>query len=132
MKLAGKSLDSQEKLIELVQANGGKTIAIEVIREGKTLATDLTPEPRKNGQGRNSGNPSAQFYQFVRPGAITQVVPLGPSYLQDLVITNQSNAPAQPLAVDAGIPKRLDDLDAEIKQLRQAIEELTRAIANKK
>ena len=34
-KLAGKSLDSQEKLIELVQANGGKTIALEFIREGK-------------------------------------------------------------------------------------------------
>jgi membrane-associated protease RseP (regulator of RpoE activity) len=132
-KLAGKPLDSQEKLVELVQANGGKSIAIEFIREGKTQTNEVTPQPRKNGTGNNAANNSAYFYQFAGPGTVTPYhLPLRLSDRQDLVIANQLTAPAQSLAADAGIPKRLDDLDAEIKQLRQAIEELSKAIANKK
>jgi membrane-associated protease RseP (regulator of RpoE activity) len=135
-KLAGKSLDSQEKLIELVQANGGKTISLEFIREGKTQATEVTPQPRKNGQGRGSANNATYSFQFVRPGAMTPFnnTPLGLSDRQDLWIVNPYNAPAteQPAVAGAGIPKRLDDLDAEIKQLRKAIEELSKTLANKK
>jgi membrane-associated protease RseP (regulator of RpoE activity) len=131
-KLAGKSLDSQEKLVVLVQAHGGKTISLEFIREGKTQATEVTPEPRKNAQG-NRFKDATYSFQFVRPGAMTPFsAPLRVSDRQDLWITNQSNAPAQPSAGDAGISKRLDELDAEIKQLRKAIEELSKAVANKK
>jgi serine protease Do len=131
-KLAGKSLDSQEKLVVLVQANGGKTISLEFIREGKTQATEVTPEPRKNAQG-NRFKDATYSFQFVRPGAMTPFsAPLRLSDRQDFWITNQSNAPAQPSAGDAGISKRLDELDAEIKQLRKAIEELSKAVANKK
>jgi serine protease Do len=131
-KLAGKPLDSQEKLVELVQANGGKTISLEFFREGKTRATEVTPQPRKNGQGKGHANNGFYTAQFVRPGAMIHFAPLRPADRQDLIITNQSNAPAQPSSGDAGISKRLDELDAEIKQLRKAIEELSKAIANKK
>jgi hypothetical protein len=131
-KLASKSLDSQEKLVELVQANGGKTISLEFIREGKTQATEVTPQPRKNGHGKGPANNAFYTAQFVRPGAMLQFAPLRHSDRQDFWITNQSNAPAHSSAGDAGISKRLDELDAEIKQLRKAIEELSKAVANKK
>jgi serine protease Do len=131
-KLAGKSLDSQEKLVELVQANGGKSVVIELIREGNTQTAEVTPQPRKNGQGKNWANNATYSFQFVRPGAMTPYAPLRLSDRQELVIANQSNAPVEPSAGDAGISKRLDDLDAEIKQLRKAIEELSKALANKK
>jgi membrane-associated protease RseP (regulator of RpoE activity) len=125
-KLAGKSLDSQEKLVEIVQANGGKTIAFELIRQGKTETTEVTPQPRKNGQGNNSANNATYSFQFVRPGAMTPYAPIRLSDRPDLVI-DQGNA----TATDLGIPKRLDELDAEIKQLRKAIEELSKALVNK-
>jgi serine protease Do len=131
-KVAGKPLDSQEKLVELVQANGGKSVAIEFIREGKTQTTEVTPQPRKNVQG-NSFKDATYSFQFVRPGAMTPFYqPMRHSDRQDFWITNQSNAPAHSSAGDAGISKRLDELDAEIKQLRKAIEELSKAVANKK
>ena len=135
-KLAGKSLDSQEKLIELVQASGGKTIALEFIREGKTQATEVTPQPRKNGHGRGSANNSTYSFQFVRPGAMTPYnnTPLRLSDRQDFYLVNPYKAPAteQPTGPGTEITKRLDDLDAEIKQLRKAVEELNKALADKK
>jgi hypothetical protein len=45
---------------------------------------------------------------------------------------NNQTDPKQPADARGGVSKRLDALDAEIKQLRQAIEELTKATKEKK
>ena len=83
MKLAGKSLDSQEKLIELVQANGGKTIAIELIREGKTQATEVTPRTKKEWPGPQSGNTGVVRFSSSAPVRLRRSCPWGLPYLQD-------------------------------------------------
>ncbi len=50
LSLDGKLLDSQEKLVELVQSNGEKSVPLELIREGKTQTILVTPQRRKPAQ----------------------------------------------------------------------------------
>src|SRR6202034_547855 len=72
LSLDGNQLDSQEKLIELVQSNGEKPAQLALIRAGKTQKIVVTPQRRKPSQQRSKGPNRESFYsyQFVRPGAV--------------------------------------------------------------
>ncbi len=107
-----------------------------LIREGKTQTYEVTPRRRKSTQfsvNVNVNDPRTFAFQVVRPGAVTAYEEtLRLSAQPELMITtNRGTAPPPtlPSAGEAGIPKRLDELDAEIKQLRKAIEELSKALA---
>ena len=62
LSLDGRGLDSQEKLIEMVQSNGEKAVPLEVIREGKTQTIVVTPQRRKPAQPAvERGRPGRTF-----------------------------------------------------------------------
>jgi serine protease Do len=135
VSLADKPLDSQQKLIDLVQANGDKTIPLELIREGKPQTIDVTPLHRQAGQLRVNvqlTHPDSWSYRLVRPGAVVS----NPSLIVDSnnTLTLQAPDPAlkQPQDAPAAVSRRLDDVDSEIKQLRNAIEELSKTLKDKK
>ena len=130
LSLAGKQLESQEKLVELVQSNGEKSIQLELIREGKTQTIDVTPERRKPDQRKSSVNAYNTFYyQLARPGALVTVDQTGAvatvdekgGWVADVSTTNPGSS-----------ARRLDEIDAEIKALRKAIEELNKTLKDKK
>ena len=67
LSLAGKPLESQEKLVELVQSSGEKSVQLELIREGKTQTIDVTPERRKPDQTKSAVNGFNTFYYQLAP-----------------------------------------------------------------
>ena len=71
LSLDGKQLDSQEKLVELVQSSGEKSVPLELIREGKTQTFLVTPQRRKPAQQQSTAQTGNMFYyQLGRPGAV--------------------------------------------------------------
>jgi serine protease Do len=137
ISLGGKALDSQDALVKIVQANGEKPIRLEVIREGKPQTIELTPQRRKPAQLRVFEN-SPFYYQFVRPGAMISTDRDGrwvaevTSLPAEKTETESPNFDQKSPMNATGASKRLDELDAEIKQLRKAIEELNKTLKDKK
>ncbi len=148
LSIDGKPLLDQKKLIELVQASGEKTVTVEVLHEGKPRGdVEITPERRKLTQ---LSDPTQQLQAFrwevVRPGVmlnltspnqvqlheLNDVTSSWESKLKDQIrllndVTSSLESKLkdqQPKDPNAALPKRLDDLDAEIKKLRKALEEL--------
>jgi membrane-associated protease RseP (regulator of RpoE activity) len=130
LSLAGKPLESQEKLVELVQASGEKTVPLELIRAGKTLTIDVMPQRRKAGQIQVTLNPSEMlYYQLVRPGALVTVDQTGAVATVD----KKGSWIADATSINAGAPaSRLDEIATDIKQLRKSIEELNKTLKDKK
>jgi membrane-associated protease RseP (regulator of RpoE activity) len=124
LSLDGKQLDSQEKLVELVQWSGFKSVPLELIREGKPQTILVTPQRRKPAQQQQSDAQTVNFfYQLGQPGAVVNLDRNG-GWVADLS--------AFPNVDYTASSKRLDDLDAEIKQLRKAIEELNKTLKDRK
>jgi len=152
LTMDGKPLADQQKLIEVVQANGEKSVALEVVREGKTQAIEVKPERRKSVHVSARTHDPRTFY-YVRPGAMLANPATGgktgaDSLYQELVKRQpqtfawqqqpqtfawRQQGTSQTKTKDANdlVSKRLDDLDAEIRQLRRAIEELSRAVKDR-
>lgn len=152
----GTPLSDQRKLVELVQANGEKTITVELLHEGKPRGdVEITPERPKMTSGVINVLPLTEYswrgenVAFVRPGVVLdqtnpnqiQFLELNDlnsnvesklkdqvQLLQDLARTLESKLKDQQAKdPNAALSKRLDDLDAEIKKLRKALEELSKA-----
>jgi membrane-associated protease RseP (regulator of RpoE activity) len=129
LSLDGKPLSDQKKLVELVQANGEKTITLELLHEGKPRGdVEITPQRRKLTQ---LSDPTKTFHAYrwdvVRPGVmVNQTSPyqLQLHELNALGPVEYTSKDQQPKDPNAALAKRLDDLDAEIKKLRKALEEL--------
>jgi membrane-associated protease RseP (regulator of RpoE activity) len=142
LELDGKPLPGDpHKLAEAVQAHGQKPISLTLIRAGgnKNQNVTVTPEQRKPTAVSERDN-LAKAYYFVRPGAVLT----DPNFSQEIYgdwyrnLANRPNGPNQPVPYDprfqrpapdasAAMSKRLDALDAEIKQLRKAVEALGNA-----
>jgi membrane-associated protease RseP (regulator of RpoE activity) len=137
LKLAGKPLDSQEKLVETVQANGEKAVPLEVIRGGKPQTIEVTPQRRQPALVQYNiqySNPQALSYTMVRPGFVVSDRTSSAAYPAQaaLALTAEAAAPKPSHDTNAALGKRLDDFDSEIKQLRKAIEELSKTLKDKK
>jgi membrane-associated protease RseP (regulator of RpoE activity) len=130
LTLAGKPLTKQEQLIELVQANGEKSAALEVIREGKAKTIDITPARRKTARVSDPRNKELnRYYRILQPGAVVQS---GINLSTDVAFPvhhRSTELLSQP--GEDQVSKRLDALDAELKQLRKAIEELSKSTKDK-
>jgi len=133
LSLDGKPLSDQKKLVELVQANGEKMITLELLHEGKPRGdVEVTPERRKSNQLSGSGSGSVDLshvflYDVVRPGVMLNQTGPYQLQLQDLNALNSLEVKSKDQRSkdpNAALSKRLDDLDAEIKKLRKALEEL--------
>jgi membrane-associated protease RseP (regulator of RpoE activity) len=127
--LNGTPLSDQKKLVELVQANGEKTIILELLHEGKPRGgVEITPQRRKFIQRSDPTKPLHSFrWDFVRPGALLNQASPYQFQFRDLndVINQESKLKDQlPKEPNAALSKRLDELDGEIKKLRKALEEL--------
>ena len=141
LSVAGKPLESQEKLVELVQSNGEKAIQLELIREGKTQTIDVTPERRKPDKLKSSVNGYNTFYyQLARPGALVTVDQNGAvatvdkkgDWIADLTTANRTVVDQKSPTTAGASASRLDEIDADIKQLRKAIEELNKTLKDRK
>jgi len=127
--LNGTPLSDQKKLVELVQANGEKTITIELLHEGKPRGdVEITPARRKLTQ---NSDPNMQRHTFrwdvVRPGVMLNQISPYQVRLQELggLTTLYDKSKDQQLTdPNATLSKRLDELDSEIKKLRKALAEL--------
>jgi len=131
LSLNGKALSDQKKLVELVQANGEKTITLELLHEGKPRGdVEITPQRRKLTQASDLAQQlQAVRWDVVRPGVVIQTNPyqLQLQELNALNFTQDRSKDKQPNDPNAALSKRLDDLDAEIKKLRKALVELGEA-----
>jgi S1-C subfamily serine protease len=139
LSLDGNMLDSQEKLVELVQSNGEKTVPLELIRAGKKQTLAVTPQRRKPAPfgSKRTTRDKLFSYQVVRPGAVVNLN-TNAVWLDDAMKAQigtalaQPSAEQQPEASFTPSTKRLDELDSEMKQLRKAIEELNKILKDKK
>jgi C-terminal processing protease CtpA/Prc len=135
LSLADQPLDSQQKLIDVVQAIGEKTVPLQLIREGKTLTIEVSPQRRKLTQvhfNLNLTNPQTYSYQVVRPGVMYANPAYGGGGSTGALTLGQAPETTQQQEATAKVSKRLDDLDSEIKHLRKAIEELSAVLKDKK
>ncbi|HKI17709.1 MAG TPA: PDZ domain-containing protein [Isosphaeraceae bacterium] len=145
-ELDGKPMSDSAKLVDIVQSHAEKPMVLHFIREGKKhWSVEVTPERRKTAEVNVSR--AEQLYNALvvtRPGAVvTDTIDPKAEYGSNFFVFDRSNDaitmtpnnptdPKQPADAAAGVSKRLDALDADIKQLRQAIEELSRATKEKK
>jgi serine protease Do len=147
LSLAGQPLESQQKLVELVQSTGEKSVQLVLVREGKNQTIDLTPQRRKAVWHATDSKVGDTFYvvrpgafvTFDRTGAVATVDEKG-GWIAD--VTNgtfgqrsQSESPVhdqKPGTNSGASASRLDEIETEIKQLRKAIEELNKTLKDRK
>jgi serine protease Do len=132
LSVAGKPLDSQEKLVEVVQGKGEAPVPVELVREGTTQTIEVTPQRRKSAEFKAFGRHAPyHYYQFFRPGGVVTWDPEGKGRSETFYFENQLSQQKSAQGAGSASTKRLDEIDAEIKQLRKAIEELSKSIKDK-
>ncbi len=136
LTLGGRPLESQEKFVEILQANKDKKIAVEILREGKLMKVDIVPARRKTSHAVVNVHSvdMGSLLQLVRPGAIVQGWTDATQNGNALVCTRDEAAAETRPAPDAtaAIVKRLDELDGQMKRLSKAIDELSTVLKDKK
>jgi hypothetical protein len=138
LTMAGKPLKDQATLVDLVQKNGEKSVALEILREGSRQTIELTPQRRKPVKLTARLHPKALRFNFVRPGVVLQDGQAVMSSPKDDVqwrwdAQNLNNSPLN-LVQPQGDPvaKRLESMSAEIKELRKAVDDLAKALKDRK
>jgi membrane-associated protease RseP (regulator of RpoE activity) len=141
LTMAGQPLRDQAGLVDLVQKNGEKTVAIDIVREGSHQTFQVTPQRRKKlNPTPTQGNPSSANINVWRTGALLQGQewpvyfysnpnPNDTVYLGTQFVDINKAAP-QPQANP--VSDRLDGMAAEIKELRKVIEELGKVLKDRK
>jgi membrane-associated protease RseP (regulator of RpoE activity) len=137
LSMGGKPLRDQSVLVELVQKNGEKSVAIEIVREGSPQTIEVIPERRKNVSFTANVLPALIVnhpvnYSVVHPGVVLQNnEALGGLRIETAKdFTNPADKIAQPEA--GSLNKRLDSMGEEIKELRKAVEELNKVLRDRK
>ena len=115
MSMGEKPLSDQVRLVDLVQKNGDKHVTMEIIREGSRETIAVTPERRKNVTLRTAIVQHVGGWNVVGPGVVlpgnqTRADVTG-NFDDFLVFTQQHK--------DEPLSKRLDSMDAEIKEFSQ-------------
>ncbi|QEH38875.1 Putative zinc metalloprotease [Aquisphaera giovannonii] len=141
MKVNDKPVGDQSALVDLVQKNAGKPVRLAIVRGGERKEIELTPEPRKDDVDHD--NRADVLFQAVvagRPGVVWQQGEQNGSWVADLlpyvqpsgINGNLTYALTQPYTGAQTIDPRVDALVAEVKELHKAVEELTRAVKDRK
>jgi serine protease Do len=116
LELDGKPLDSPETLVTRVQAAGNKATALKLLRSGKSLTLTITPELRE--VANTSPHESLRFWSLQN-----EAHPHSNLWLSGQLSANP-RWNVRMLPSDDPVDKRLDHLDAELKALRKAVDEL--------
>ena len=122
----------QENLYRFIQRNGGKELRMDLLRDGARTSVKLTPEKRQPIQVKVTGirHPFAATSTVVRPG----LVQIRPSIRTDEQVPRwdvQTFRLPKVESPDASA-KRLDEMASEIKALRKAVDDLLKAIEERK
>jgi S1-C subfamily serine protease len=139
LEVDGKALDSTEKLASLVHSSDGKATKLSLLRAGKPMSVDVTPERRTVKHEPHAGavhlyrwpNPGHRFSMNQTPGNWT--AQKGPAPDQQATLRwhmahPEGTAGAQSATDPARLAKRIDDLSQEMKSLRKAVEDVRDAL----
>jgi S1-C subfamily serine protease len=139
LEMGGKLLDSTEKLASLVHSSDGKATKLSLLRAGKPMSVDVTPERRTVKQPPRTE--AVRFYRWGTPGhRFTTNQPLGnwvgqkgsDPHQQGPALWHmtrpEGTAGAQSATDPARLAKRIDDLSEEMKSLRKAVEDVRDAL----
>jgi membrane-associated protease RseP (regulator of RpoE activity) len=141
LSMAGKPLKEQATLVDLVQKNGDKSVAVEILREGAKQTIEVTPQRRKTAKfTARLHAPGAVRWNFVRPGIVLPGqesgiwgVDFDEGGNSHIVLQDPNHARANPPQPQAdALSKRLDGMSAEIQELRKAIDELAKALRDRR
>ena len=137
LRLDREALTNQDELIRIVQAKGEKTVPLELVREGKTETIEITPQARGNRIAARWEVPKALTFDRFYTGA---VLPghagggnIGSGFVTldydndgdlDILTANRGSISQATRGSDPAAVKRLDELTAQVKELRQAIDTL--------
>jgi membrane-associated protease RseP (regulator of RpoE activity) len=147
LQVDGKPFSDSAKLSDIVRAHAEKPIEFQILREGKVrLSVEVTPERRKElASAILYDNVVGAVYGITQPGVVMNgqrdVVPLdglGMFYYSDLtndtMPVGSQQKPSEPKPssnTNPELSKRLDSLDAQLKQLREIIDELSKSTKEK-
>jgi serine protease Do len=125
LELGGKPLDRTETLVAQVQAAGDRPVTLKLLRAGKPLTIDITPERRVVANAPRHG--SVHYWTLHdRPQLqLFRNTPLPPAGW------NAPPGATHPVGPDP-TTRRLDALDSQMKALRQAVDELREALKTPK
>jgi len=134
LSLAGTPLRDQSALVEAVQKNGEKTADLAIIREGSRQTIEVKPEKRstKSRLSRTWQGVDNYRFQLARPGAVLQFNPSGTGPFPNVANSLQSTSPVGVWTAESPAEKRLETMDGELKELRKAVEELTKALKERR
>lgn len=132
LKLADQPLPSPEALNAAIQATGGKTVKLALLREGKPLEVEVTPQTRPAsepepdemttlhlGVASHGSQPWAQLFRSSAPmGSRVQ-----PFFGQQMQIPGSFNPMSPP-----GSKDEIQALDRKVEELRRSIDELKQAL----
>jgi hypothetical protein len=138
LRLDGEGLTNQTQLIQIVQAKGEKPISLELVREGKKETIEITPQRRENRTTWRWEMPKASTWEMINVGSLLPGQATGANNgsgvvyfdhdndgdLDLLTVSNRGSNRQATEGSDGATAKRLDDLTAQVKELRQAIDAL--------
>jgi membrane-associated protease RseP (regulator of RpoE activity) len=149
LNVDGVALSDSAALTKLVQSRGEKPMRVELLRQGRKQEIQVAPQRRTISIRYEVSGPKTGQFDFVLPGTlITSPQEAVHRQMQealnrqaleqvvgqiDLLVTKQVEAknqahPAQgTTSTGKSIEQRLDDLSAQMKELRAAIQALSRA-----
>ena len=142
LRLDSEPLADQTALAKRVQSHGEKPMKIELLRDGKKQEIQVTPERRGLKIQLKVSEPKTSRLDVVLPGAVVAGSEDGridrvAEVVGDLELLTTDvrlvNDDAQARSSQAGstggkpVEQRLDELSAQLKELRQAIEALAKA-----
>lgn len=146
LKMDDVPMTDTSALTKHVQSRADKPVKIELLRAGRKLELQVTPEPRKMSSWVVNALPKIAQFDVVLPGAVLSGQDARAREIED--ITRQieglfreqdARTTSKPVGANpptAGAPRtagsgksieqRLDDLSGQIKELRAAVEALAR------
>jgi membrane-associated protease RseP (regulator of RpoE activity) len=125
-----------DAFVTRIQATGGKTVSVKIVRKGKPMTLEVTPTPRKVDAAANEPGPQPNnAITYLYGKNVWTPVTWDPTWIQNnnaqwlgaSNVTLYPNVNFTAAAPDA-VEKRLEALDQELKQLRQAIDELRKSL----
>ncbi len=120
-----------DSLATRIQATGGKTVPVKILREGKPMTIEVTPAPRKKAPLDALATDGLVSPMSQRPPSwhIEMDRQWLPLYYDELLRgVAPANRPSPGAADSDRVGKRLDALDQELKQLRASIEALRKTL----
>ncbi len=138
LAIDGRPIVDPQDLAKAAQSSGGKPLVLELIGKGsKPRNVTVTPARRKNVTAVTLDAPGTVTYDVVHPGAVLVDQEFVAEALNQIerqpmtsfLVGNQLSQAQKPQEAAAGLTKRLDSLDSDLKELRKLVEELQKSAA---